>query len=247
MQQYFVNSNYENKSYILSEDDSFHIVRVMRKNVGDMVFVAFNDTRCICKIETLDQSGVSVRPYEKVEQSTELQINISIAIPPLKNDKLEYLIQKSTELGVHEIILFDSERNIAKIKEDKFESKAKRWNKIAKEAAEQSKRGVVPNIKYMKSMKELVENHGNVDYKLVAYENESQNNSNHNLRNFFNSELKEKNVIVIFGSEGGLSEKEIDFLKDNKYKEVGLGKRILRAETAPLYFLSCLAFFVELN
>lgn len=248
MQQYFVEENYSDKEYVLSNDDSYHIVRVMRKKVGDKVYVAFADEkRYVSELRKVDQDGVVVYPLEEVSYSTELDIDISIAIPPLKNDKIEYLIQKATELGVKNIILFDSERNVAKIKSDKFETKKKRWEKIAKEASEQSKRGFIPTITYKKSIEELIEYCQNIDYKLIAYENESNNTSNNTLSVFLNGDLYNKSVIAVFGSEGGLSEKEVSTFNDNNYSSVGLGKRILRAETAPLFFISCVAYFSELN
>ena len=170
-----------------------------------------------------------------------------MAIPPLKNDKIEYLMQKLTELGVSNIVLFNSERNVAKVKKDKVDSKLNRWNKIVKEAAEQSKRNIIPDITYVDSLKDLIAFSEKFDHKVVAYEKESVNEENINLKNLLHSDLSNKEVIAVFGSEGGLSEQEIDFLTENKFDVIGLGKRILRAETAPLYFVSCVAYFSEFN
>ena len=163
----------------------------------------------------------------------------------MKNDKIEYLIQKITELGVSNIVLFNSERNIAKIKKDKVESKLNRWNKIIKEAAEQSKRNIIPDITYVDSLRDLIKFSENYDYKVVAYEKESVNEDNINLKKLLASDLNNKDVIAVFGSEGGLSEQEIDSLIAGNFDVIGLGKRILRAETAPLYFVSCVSYFSE--
>ena len=113
MQQYFVNKNFNlNSEYELSKEDSNHIVRVMRKNINDKVFIVFNDEiKYICNIIDNNIDRVIVEPFEKVEESNELKTKITVAIPPLKNDKIEYLLQKLTELGVFNIILFNSERN----------------------------------------------------------------------------------------------------------------------------------------
>lgn len=248
MQQYFINENVEMKSYILSKEDSFHIVKVMRKQNGDKIFIAFaNKERYICNIVDNNIDGVVIEPVEKVETTTELNAHITIAIPPLKNDKFEYLIQKATELGVSEIVIFNSERNVAKIKEDKVEAKIKRWEKIVKEASEQSKRAIIPTITYCKNIKSVIENYDSFNYKVIAYENEAQNDSNDNLKQLLNNDLQQKSIIAIFGSEGGLALKEVEQFNANNYASVGLGKRILRAETAPLYLVSCLAYFIELN
>ena len=247
MQQYFLNEELNvNSTYELSKDDSNHIVRIMRKKINDKVYVVFNnEIKYICNIIDNNVDKVLITPYEQVDGSNELPIKITVAIPPLKNDKIEYLIQKITELGVSNIVLFNSERNIAKIKKDKVESKLNRWNKIIKEAAEQSKRNIIPDITYVDSLRDLIKFSENYDYKVVAYEKESVNEDNINLKKLLTSDLNNKDVIAVFGSEGGLSEQEIDSLIDGKFDVIGLGKRILRAETAPLYFVSCVAYFSE--
>ena len=130
MQQYILNEELNVEStYELSKDDSNHIVRIMRKKINDKVYVVFNnEVKCICNIIDNNVDKVLITPYEQVDGSNELSTKITVAIPPLKNDKIEYLIQKLTELGVSNIVLFNSERNIAKIKKDKVDSKLNRWN-----------------------------------------------------------------------------------------------------------------------
>ena len=247
MQQYFLNEELNiNSTYELSKDDSNHIVRIMRKQKDDKVYVVFNkEIKYICTIVDNNVDKVLVTPYEQVDGSNELSTKITVAIPPLKNDKIEYLIQKLTELGVSNILLFNSERNIAKIKKDKVDSKLNRWSKIVKEAAEQSKRNLIPDITYVDSLRDLIIFSEKYNHKVVAYEKESVNEDNINLKNLLHSNLNNKDVIAVFGSEGGLSENEINILTENKFDVIGLGKRILRAETAPLYFVSCVAYFSE--
>jgi RNA methyltransferase, rsmE family len=247
MQQYFLNEELNiNSTYELSKDDSNHIVRIMRKQKDDKVYVVFNkEIKYICTIVDNNVDKVLVTPYEQVDGSNELSTKITVAIPPLKNDKIEYLIQKLTELGVSNILLFNSERNIAKIKKDKVDSKLNRWSKIVKEAAEQSKRNLIPDITYVDSLRDLIIFSEKYNHKVVAYEKESVNEDNINLKNLLHSNLNNKDVIAVFGSEGGLSENEINILTENNFDVIGLGKRILRAETAPLYFVSCVAYFSE--
>ena len=249
MQQYFLNEELNiNSTYELSKDDSNHIVRIMRKQKNDKVYVVFNkEIKYICTIVDNNVDKVLVTPYEQVDGSNELSTKITVAIPPLKNDKIEYLIQKLTELGVSNILLFNSERNIAKIKKDKVDSKLNRWSKIVKEAAEQSKRNLIPDITYVDSLRDLIIFSEKYNHKVVAYEKESVNEDNINLKNLLHSNLNNKDVIAVFGSEGGLSENEINILTENNFDVIGLGKRILIAETAPLYFVSCVAYFSEFN
>ena len=235
MQQYFLNEEFNIEStYELSKDDSNHIVRIMRKKIDDKVYVVFNnEVKYICTIVDNNVDKVLVTPYKEVVGTNELSTKITVAIPPLKNDKIEYLMQKLTELGVSNIVLFNSERNIAKIKRDKVDSKINRWNKIVKEAAEQSKRNIIPDITYVDSLKDLITFSEKFNHKVVAYEKESVNEENINLKNLLHSDLS--------------NEQEVDFLTENKFDVIGLGKRILRAETAPLYFVSCVAYFSEFN
>ncbi len=109
MQQYFLNEELNVEStYELSKDDSNHIVRIMRKKINDKVYVVFNnEVKYICNIIDNNIDKVLITPYEQVNGSNELPTKITVAIPPLKNDKIEYLIQKLTELGVSNIILFN--------------------------------------------------------------------------------------------------------------------------------------------
>ncbi|ERK60168.1 RNA methyltransferase, RsmE family [Gemella bergeri ATCC 700627] len=247
MQQYFVDELFDEYGrYTLSKDDSNHIVRIMRKKENDKVYIVFKEKiKYICNIIDSKIDGVVVEPFERIYTSNELTVEITVAIPPLKSDKIEYLIQKLTELGVTNIVLFNSERNIAKIKKDKIENKIQRWEKIIKEAAEQSKRNLIPNIIYVDSLQELISYGKNMDYKVVAYEKESTNIDNINLKNLLCSDLNKKSILAVFGSEGGLSENEISNFRNADYKTIGLGKRILRAETAPLYLVSCVSYFNE--
>lgn len=247
MQQYFVNEYIENKDYSLNANDSFHILKVMRKKVNDKIYIAFKGgERYVCNIKKIDNNTVIVFPELEVNISTELPLETTIAIPPLKGTKIEFLIQKSTELGVNNIILFNSERNVAKLKNEKIDNKISRWEKIAKEAAEQSKRGIIPKIIVLKDINELISYCDNYDYKVIAYENEAQNKGNDNLKNLFKKNLNNISLLAVFGSEGGLSENEVAKFTDAGYTKVGLGKRILRAETAPIFFLSCVIYFSEI-
>ena len=177
MQQYFINEDLNVEStYELSKDDSNHIVRIMRKKIEDKVYVVFNnEIKYICTIVDNNADKVLITPYEQVIGTNELSTKITVAIPPLKNDKIEYLMQKLTELGVSNIVLFNSERNVAKVKKDKVDSKLNRWNKIVKEAAEHSKRNIIPDITYVDSLKDLIAFSKKFDYKVVAYEKESVN------------------------------------------------------------------------
>ena len=226
MQQYFLNEELNvNSTYELSKDDSNHIVRIMRKKISDKIYVVFNDEiKYICSIINDNIESVIVKPYEEVRGSNELPIKITIAIPPLKNDKTEYLIQKLTELGINKIIPITVKRCVVKL-----DKKKDRWDTIAKEALKQCQ-GVVPTvIDEIKKIDKL--NLKDYDLVLVPYENEEEIFLKDILRNL---KVKPSKILYIIGAEGGFEKEEIDFLKSQGAKIISLGKRILRAETAAI-------------
>ena len=156
----------------------------------------------------------------------------------VKGEKMDLVLQKATELGVSEIVLLETERTIAKIKD---ESKLGRFRKILKEAAEQSKRTRIPTLNKVLTINKL--NEIKADVKLIAYKGEQGSSKS------FNDELKAlkpgKSVAIMIGPEGGFSEKEVQEANKLGFTSVGLGKRILRAETASFYALSVISNFVE--
>ena len=174
--------------------------------------------------------------------TTELPINITLYQGLPKADKLEFIIEKSTELGVSKIVPVEMRFSIAKVKNE--EKKIVRWNKIAESAAKQSKRNVIPLIEQTIKFNEMIKELEQYDLILVAYENESKQT----LKNVLAKVQKDKikNVALIIGPEGGVDSKEIDLLIQSGAECISLGKRILRTETAPLALLSMLVYEFEL-
>lgn len=151
-----------------------------------------------------------------------------------KGEKNDYIVQKAVELGVKEIIFFRSEYSIGDIS-SKISLKVGRWNKIAKSAAEQSGRDIIPVVKYYNNFCDVILSSKNTDNKLLFYEKE-----NFRLSQYLRQSSLAMNMSVIIGSEGGFSDKEVHIAKDNKFSILSLGKRILRAETASVAALSIL-------
>lgn len=120
-----------------------------------------------------------------------------------------------------------------------------RWNKIVKEAAEQSYRLVIPTIEFVSNLKKVYVNIDKYDYVLIAYEDAAKEGEMSEFKRALEQFSKGDRVLIIFGPEGGLSPDEIEMFKNNSYI-VGLGHRILRAETAPLYALSAISYEKEL-
>lgn len=239
MQRYFTDVDAELDIIIdMSRDDSHHMKNVMRMNVDDLIeLVDKNSQLYLARVETID-SPVQVKVIESVIDYSELPVDTTLYIPLLKGDKLDWLLQKATELGASHIQLYDAERAVVKLDQKKKVKRLERFEKIVKEAAEQSKRLKVPDIKFVGHVKTLATSE--YDAFFLAYEDLSGDPSKH-LSHALTEDMK--TVACIFGPEGGFSENEVDILRDST--SVRLGPRILRAETAPLYFLSALSVVYE--
>ena len=163
-----------------------------------------------------------------------MPINITLYQGLPKADKLEFIIEKSTELGACKIVPVEMRFSIAKVKNE--DKKIVRWNKIAESAAKQSKRNVIPLIEQTIKVNEMIKELEQYDLILVAYENESKQT----LKDVLAKVPKDKinNLALIIGPEGGVDSKEIDLLIQSGAKCISLGKRILRTETAPIALLS---------
>lgn len=156
----------------------------------------------------------------------------------VQDEGKELIIQKSTELGAHKFISYKAERSVVKWDDKKVIKKIERLQKIAQEAAEQSHRTIIPEVHYAASFKELMFGHVHYDFVIAAYEESAREGEDSALASLFQTMKPGQSVLCIFGPEGGISEKELLLLEEANAKLAGLGPRILRTETAPLYVLS---------
>lgn len=247
MQRYFVNVTSENNQFMIDGEDFHHITRVMRMKTGDHIVCVTNDGKSAeCVIAEITDEKVVAQLVKWEDGSTELPVKVSIASGLPKGDKLEWIIQKGTELGASEFVPFLAARSIVKWDEKKAAKKVERWQKIAKEAAEQSYRNQVPFVNSPVNLITLLQKAGNYDVKLIAYEEEAKLGEAAVLAKTLNELKPGQSLLIVFGPEGGLDSKEINILIENGFKACGLGPRILRTETAPLYLLSAVSYHIEL-
>ncbi len=245
MQRYFAEN--EEDTFLIKEDDFHHITRVMRMKPGEEIYcVNSNQQTARCTIENITENEIVAKVIQWVEEDMELPVTVTIVSGLPKGDKLEWIIQKGTELGAHEFIPFIASRSIVKWDAKKSDKKISRWNKIAKEAAEQSHRAVIPNVSAPVSLKELIKMAADYDVLIIAYEEEAKAQESANLVRSFSSMKKGQSLLVVFGPEGGLADSEVELLKEKGFIACGLGPRILRTETAPLYLLSAVSYHFEL-
>ena len=239
MQRYFTAQDVEiDDLIVMSQEDTHHMKNVMRMATDDTIEIVDNKSQLfVAKIETIDER-VRVRVIEVRVDKSELPVETTLFVPLLKGDKLDWLLQKATELGAVHIKLYEADRAVVKLDQKKKEKKLQRFEKIVKEAAEQSKRLKVPSLKFVGNAKSLTID--DYDRFFIAYERLSGDASKQ-LNRMLTDDLKR--IACIFGPEGGFSNAEVESLHDAN--AVRLGPRILRAETAPLYFLSALSIKYE--
>lgn len=239
MHKFFVeNENIKNDQVIINGNNKNHITNVLRMKIGEKVLISNKDkyNTFECEIIEINKDKVICNINKEIENKTETRVKIDIFQGIPKSDKMEYIIQKSVELGANSIIPVNMKYCIAKIKDE--EKKNARWQKIAESAAKQSKRDIIPVIENSKNIEEICERIKEYDLVLVAYENEE----NITIKDILQSNNDKKSIAVVIGPEGGISEEEISKLKENGAKVVSLGKRILRTETASLAVLSMIMY-----
>lgn len=250
MQRYFIEEPYKGQEKIsLSGDDFHHISRVMRMKKGDSFWTVFKggETACV-KIDSISDHHVEAAVIDLEDQSNELPVRVAIASGLPKGDKLEWIIQKGTELGASQFVPFIASRSIVKWEEKKAGKKLERWRKIAKEAAEQSHRQALPEVMSPLRMDELIRHSMSFDHKLAAYEEVAKSGEQQSLFAKHLAAAKPgESIFIVFGPEGGLAVQEAEQLESNGFELCGLGPRILRTETAPLYALSAISYHFELK
>lgn len=243
MHKFFVETEQinNNKIKIVNEDYN-HIANVLRMKNGDSVLITNKKSQETfnCKIEKITANEVICNIINVENKNVEMNVNVDIFQGLPKADKMEYIIQKCVEIGVHKIIPVNMKYCIAKIKDE--EKKNIRWNKIAEVAAKQCKRNVIPKIEKSININQLCCELKNYDLVILAYENEE----NITIKTVLKENKNAKNIAVIVGPEGGLSADEVLMLKDEGAKVVSLGSRILRTETAPIAALSMILYEYEL-
>ena len=229
MQRYVVDENLK-----LDKKDINHIINVMRLNVNDQIKLINNGTIYDAIITKIEKNNVLYEIIKKEESKSLKDYKVIIACSIIKEQKMDYLLQKATELGVDEIIPIISERTIVKVKQ--ASSKIDRWNRIIKESVEQSHRVSIPIIKDIISLKEL----SNLEYSIKILCN--TNEKSRNIKKVLQDSKKRDTIIIVVGPEGGFTDSEINYLENSGFISTSLGKNILRAETVPLYVLSVINY-----
>lgn len=248
MYKFFVNEDQINNNEIkIIGQDVNHIKNVLRLEAGKEICICEKEKAksYYCRIKQIEKEFIKCEKLEEVSESTETKTYVHIFQGLPKADKLEWIIEKATEIGVKEITPVIMERTIVKLDEKDKNKKLERWRKIAEVASKQSGRDKILKVNNIINFKNIFENFEEYDIVLVAYEKE-KNNSLKNVLNNFKKYKNKSKIAALIGPEGGISEAEIEFLKEfSKVQIITLGKRILRTETAPLVLASNIFYEME--
>lgn len=225
---------------IIPESEAKHILKVLRMKQGDSLILM--DSKGIsfeALIESVTRRELTAKLIKKLPEPEPSPISIDIYQALIKSRKMDYMIEKTSELGVSNIIPFYSERTVIKFEENKMQQKMRHWKEISKSAAKQSGRPVPADILKPISFKELLHNLQNKEgLKVVLWEGEFGND----IKGLLRSSLPGSHFTGIIGPEGGFSQDEINALKNAGFIPAGLGTRILRAETAAITLVAIVQY-----
>ena len=232
MPRFFVQKRcFTGTSVTIEKPDSVHIGRSLRMRIGDDIIACCEGVEYNCKIESISDECVvcDIISQGPSESEPDVRVTLFQALP--KGDKFDTIVQKATELGVTQICPVLTSRCVARADKKSFEKKRERLNRIALEAAKQSGRGIVPQVTELLTLDEAAEQLVQNDFPLICYERGGNN--------LAQVGLKSNSTVGIFiGSEGGFEQSEVELCTAKGAVAIGLGKRILRCETAPLAALS---------
>lgn len=227
----------------ITGSDVNHIRNVLRMKPGEEILVsAQGKLEYRCRIEELGEEEVTAVILYAMESDLELPADVYLFQGLPKGDKMEFIIQKAVELGVHEVIPVASRRCVVKLDEKKARNKTARWQGISESAAKQSKRMIVPEIHPVMNFAEALQYAKKLDLILVPYE--LAKGIGHT-RELFSSIRPGQSVGIFIGPEGGFEEEEIRQAVDAGAMPITLGRRILRTETAGMTVLSILMYLME--
>ena len=249
MRRFFVEEIKENEGVCyITGSEAKHITRVLRMKTGDR-FILMDSKGARFQVVIQSAQPREVRGFieKSITKPQPSPVKIILCQSLLKSRQMDYVIQKTSELGVDQILPFSSERTVVILKRERLSSKKRHWREVAQSAAKQSDRDMPAVIEYLYSLKDLVKKWQCQDcLKVILWENEGSKD--------FKGLLKSSSLIGTFigivGPEGGFAREEIEIAREAGFIPVSLGNRVLRSETAAItvvaivqYELGDLSFF----
>lgn len=232
--------NIKRNTLIINNDDATHIRKVLRLSENDEIIVCDGmGVDYKVRIKEIGKDEIVCDIIDTLACDTEPNINVTLYQGLPKAAKMDYIIQKNTELGINRIVPAKLSRCVVKLEDKNAEmKKTQRWQKIANEAAKQSGRGVVPTVALPLTIDEIINEVKDSDLVFVPYECEEDTR----LSQVIKENPDAKNISFIIGPEGGFDSSEIEKFKSTGIKTITLGKRILRTETAGEAVLAMLMY-----
>ena len=223
--------------FVLTGENAEH-AKVLRLKNGENVLVCDGaGNECVCTVSDVSPGQISLVVQKRQQSLSEAGVKASVYMAFPKGDKLEHVIQKATELGAFEIVAFPSARCVSRPDDKSLKKKQERWQKIAASAAEQSGRGLVPEVVVLGSYQQALQRAGESDIGILFYENEKATTLKMAIEG-----SSFASISLMTGPEGGLEPREVEKAKEAGLQICTLGSRILRCETAPLCALSAVMY-----
>ncbi|MBQ4347046.1 MAG: 16S rRNA (uracil(1498)-N(3))-methyltransferase [Firmicutes bacterium] len=243
MHRFFADKIKSGAGIRLTGENARHARDVLRLKPGDKLIVCDgSEGEYLCEIEKVDKEAVACRVLDFSRSATEPETKIFVYAALPKNDKLELVTEKCTELGFYGLCVMESSRCVAKAG-DKAEKKLSRLKRVAESAAKQSGRGVIPSVEGIMSFEEAIKSAAECSLALIPYEKERESS----LRSALLSCGSPESIALLIGPEGGFSEEEIERAKSAGIIPVSLGNRILRTETAPIAAVAAILYELDWN
>ncbi len=247
MHQFFVDRSQidvERRRVVITGSDVNHIRNVLRiKPGGELSVSDGGDGREYrCGVVSFEEDAVVCEIRFIREDAVELPAKVHLFQALPKADKMEWIIQKNVELGVHEIIPVAAGRCVVKLDDKKQAAKLARWNAVARAAAEQSKRGTVPEVTPVLSFRQAVDKASRMDVRMIPYELAG---GMEKTKSLIAGVRPGQEIAVMIGPEGGFEESEIEQALSAGIVPVTLGRRILRTETAGMTVMAWLMYQLE--
>lgn len=247
MPKFFVRQDQvDDGKIVINGQDVKHIRNVLRAKVGEKLEICNSETgeNFLCSILEFNEDKIWCKIEQKIQEETESNVKVTIFQGLPKADKMEYIIQKNTELGAKQIVPVEMVRCVVKLDSKKEGKKIERWQKIAESAAKQSGRDLIPTVEMPIDINNLCEKIKEFDAVILAYEEEKENTLKNELKKLDGT--KDLKIGIIIGPEGGMDKTEVEKLAKAGAKVVTLGKRILRTETASITIMSNIVYEFEL-
>jgi len=217
-----------------------HIVNVLRMKKGEKLVLMDGEGRLFeSTIETLHHKGVKVKINKSIPHPPSSPLHISLAQALIRAHPMDYLIQKTTELGISSIYPFYSERTVIRLKPDHLKNKMAHWIEIMKSACKQCGRTTVPNLNPPLPFEEIIKNAPDKKtLRVLLWENEDKAD----LKKLLRSMSPLLHIYAVVGPEGGFTTEEINLARETGFHIISLGNRVLRAETAAVSMLSIIQY-----